>query len=742
MTELANYLSELETSQTLNAEITKDNVVEFLKEKNTKGSTALHILFAKGDHENIIKLLDFLYESSDDDKLDVLGLVDNGGSIPLYKIFEVQRPVDVLGKIEGHDLIKELFLAKETKSKTFLHSAVAKKVNIRQKTKFDQTIEKTFEIAKNKSFLIEFLTQKNQFGSSAVYEAVTLGKKDILDKVFQIDGLDVDDLFDKSKTTKDVTLLHAAFSKENIEIMNLLLEKYNGLEKLASKGNGGVIAVKMLLENKNFTTILPELNKKEEIVDSIASSILSNEVLKKINSKKKADLKEQITALWKVIEAVQDEAEKGILKAKLLEAVDLDTKDYTATDFFDGPIIKAKLAAVEAEIVSTVNSLQDASITAEALKDDALDKIGGYITKFKDKLPANFGDSVKTTVTSKLGVVVDAQKTAIGAEGVNDKDGLEKAYTTAKGKIEGFKDVYKALDNDTTNTECSKINSCNNAITSLNEAVFKTDDSSGKAIDLVNKVCKDDYSQVQGDDTAKAQAAIDCKTLIEGFRGNNTLKEIVGNGFAEDKLRAAEQYIEANSFKLEDLGKLAVLVYSHKYADVIKGEMEKYVALTNDQEKNEAMEALQEKCVPIKTSFVKKSEYLPGFGGTSVDTFGKFNSKDYAQIYTSLANAESFENYTTESSIYKSDFTNADSSTEGNKKQMLEEACKIASKSGDDCTYDNMHTFAVAELNKLGSEDVTKADSISQCILKEGFTSMDANALWINCIESNVVEEL
>ena len=677
-------------------------VTQFLKYQDSNtGATALHVAFELG-HKDLIEYLLGLTLTS---WSDILNIQDDSGNLAITSVLENEGASEILTSIKNVTCIRELFLAKGFEGNTFVHSFNDK----------SNLLEAILNIAKEKEFIKDFLSQENNFGASFLHRATELEKEGFVSVILKSSG-SIEGIISADSETKPID---AAFESDNANIILNFLE-YADTNILESVDASGMRRIETLFNNEKFQEVFSASKQKETILDSIVANVLSATTLGSVNEGDKTALKDKITALYNAIEGIQgDDTLKGTLKAKFLEAVNLDATEYQVTDFFSDGIIKSKLEAVDGGIVTTVTALSGEGITVQALKESALDEIAKLTEKFYDKLPANFGNSTKAAVTTKLDEVVNTQKTAIDA--TTDLGGLETAYTNAKTAIEAYQDVYKALDNDSTNTECAAIISCQQAIEFLNQPVIT------KAGEIVDVVCTGSYTEVQ--------AATNCKTLIESFR-DSSLPIADKENFAKNQFMVAEQFIKKNSFDSANLSKLAVLVYSYKYDMVMKDKMGVFVTLGEDDKVSQAP-SLKKMFKQIDTKLLSSNEYQPGFAAMKSASSTSLYGVNFAQFYKMMSQAQNLKKYGESFDIYKKNFSNDESKINSNMQKSLGKACEFAHKEEEQCTFESILAFTKEEIDKLPEGDSVKTDSISQCILQESFDNMDADALYTTCIESS-----
>lgn len=672
----------------------------FLAHKDDNNNTALHLAFAMGDNELITYLLDLV-----GDTVNILNAQNINGNTPLDMIMESESPADLLESIKDVASLQKLLLAKGYEGNTFLHTLAVPQTDDNE-TKFQATYNKIFKIAKN--FIVGTLIQENEFGSSAIYEAVMNKNIDFL-KAALPEDLSSDNLKLVLKAGDANTIMHAAFLEGNTEIINFIISKIGSDSTLLTTSNmNGNTPISSLFENGSFTTIFANITNKELVIDSIITNSLNNTALLSITeADDKKATKEKITAIYA---AIKDD---GNLLSRLLTTVD-DQDDAILSEFFNDDIIRDKLLAVEKKIVSTVKNLHSNNITVDALKNNALDKIQTLSETFPNKLPENFGNAAKNEVKATLNTVVEAQKATITGD---DKDALEKAYTAAKEAIKTYTDVYTALEDD----QVTKVN----AIKSLSEVIFKKGEAgnkdTGKALEIVGKVCLDSYNQV---DEAKT-----CESLIKSFASPDVLQDVIWTDFAKTQLDAATNFIKENSFKSDDLVKIAAFAYSLQYINSIDEYMKFFVEQQNDYKKSH-VDFLKKKVFAEISTNIKGDEcvFLPGFGKTSAVKSSKCFETNFVQVYKGLAGAKNLKDYTTSHSAYKDNFTNDYSKANQLKDSVSKEMCESA-KLNTNCTLES----AVKVLNnqQFSSDN---DDNLIKCVKSENFATMTYVDFFETCL--------
>ena len=377
-------------------------------------------------------------------------------------------------------------------------------------------------------------------------------------------------------------------------------------------------------------------------------------------------------------------------------------------------------------------------ISEDTDNEDPLKVAKDLVKKAIDELPlSDVAEADKQAVKDKLKAKVNS------AKNIDDLDQIvewEKSTDKAKKTVKQIKDEailteYKEVKNKAVD-ELIVDNLELDVSVSWNETL-KT-----AVLDKAKEQLKEQIGQettVQGlndfDVAAKAKATEVVKTVNAKVEVCN---KATNSADCLDKLKEVTTLKDLEDFEYKEddaggdkLAKLVVYSFAYKYAESAAEAMLNFVNLDNE-DRAEQEGGFIEKFGAINTKLVKGGECIPGFGQDSTDTSGKFNDKEYAQIYTSLAGAENLDAYTLGSNVYKNEFTEADSSTNSNKKDMLEDACRIAKKSEDDCTHQNILSFTLDEVRESADTSVTD-DELIKCIQISGFATKSFDELHSEC---------
>ena len=563
----------------------EDELFAFLQfqKPDDNNSTALHVAFEEADSDVIKTITQISGTVLPVNKLtQVLNIQNVGGINPIGAIFQLEEAEQVnafatiLGAFDQAESKKAVLLSYADNKETLLH-AIVEQYNA-------DLLDKVLEVAKTNVCLQDVLIAQDGQQNTPMHIAVSEKKKDFLEKTLTTaSNKGILDVVLSAKEVNNDTIVHLGLESDNKDIAALIIEYVSKLSNpesfLSAKNTGDIKAIENLFDNANFIDIFKSVSSKTLILESITQNILSDENLK-VSATAKSDIQLKVNALYEEVKS------DNALKAKLLDAVNLDATDYTVTDFFADDIIKAKLEGVEKTQKTTVESLTDAAITKDALE-AALKPIEDYKneTKFISSLPEKFGDSVTEAVKAKLGEVSTEAANNIKAA---DEAGLNTAYTGAQAKIAKYNAIYAKDGFDA--LKISTDQTLEGTVTS-------------KVTTFVNAVCTRSYTKIQ--------KAKDCISKIDSFAAEYPF---LGNTL-DTQRQAAQQYVDDQSAlsKNEVKAGLNFLFYYFKDVAILKG-IEHLKTLPLDDQKEAFAPTLRSTMTTVKSDLDAASNKVIGIG--------------------------------------------------------------------------------------------------------------------------------
>jgi hypothetical protein len=598
------------------------------------GDTALHQIFSEVDLNK--ECMQHLLSNIKDLK-SLLEKQNASGDTPIEAIENKEQFEKVSAFFDNH--AKDFLTAKSCENVTYLQLQLAE-----DEPKVD-LINAVVEFAKTQNVLKETLMAKDKFKQTPVTTAIAKNNVNFITNVFG-------KLIDEDKTAilaqtlnSQENLLHTAFRSEEIDIVKFFANKIAANDKTAlTSDDTAEMLLSLLLKNKHFVAAFKALDNKTVILEAILENIT--------DLKTEAGFSENFAAVYTDIKDTE------ALKDKVLAEIDLDGD----CNNFPEAAIKDKLTAEEKSLADGIQGNE-----AETLK-TALETIEGYNSKFKGKIPENFGNSVKEAVKTKLNAITDAQK-AFSAESASD---LETKLKTAESAIYAYSEVYNKLADKTVTLK--------NAKTALNEAV------QAKAQILVNAECKNVSTLAQ---------ANSCKSLINSSRNDGTLKDAVGADFAKTELEQAEKTIAANTIQPADLLKGTVLAfYMFKDKQVLKV-MDKYAAATS---KSKDIPANLKTLINLKTEIDDTMNKVMGIASdkssNSIDIYDKNYHSFYSKGMLSVKPGKFINNFgNQDKAFFKEYFAKSWEDEDGdqvgyihqNMEGAKDETCKAFKLSNENC---------------------------------------------------------